>query len=298
MVVTVHYVGFHASLVLQGFEELRLRYPIVRVYLLYDSKRDRYGEVSRYNKDKVKETLAFFRPIEVPVNPLDFGDVFSKISAILRNESKQDQEVVIDITDMPPIAVSATTAAAMMYKDVRLYYVQAAERGDYIPDPRTPEFETWVAEKDSKTLLGVKYAALPGARLSLFKKYERKSRRREVPIYPEGGELTLEERVIKVLSERQGSADSIMTLMEWMGENVRPPDPTTKAKYSRLVRELEEKGLIRVWMDGKRRRIKLTEFGEAYAKALWYAEELRKRIEPLLRPSLKPLVAKAPVRRG
>ncbi len=266
MAVTIHYVGFHPRLILEGFEDIRVRYPIVRVYLLYDSKRDKYGEVSRYNKNKLKTVLSFFKPVEVAVNPLDYGDVFSKVFAILKNETEQGQEVLIDITDMPPVTASAVTAAAMMFPKARIYCVQARERGDYIPDPETPEFSTWVEEKDSKTKVLLDYAPLPGVRLSLFSE-----RRRE----EEEGELSLEEKLILVLDERKGSADSIVTLINWMGEVV---NATVKAKYSRLVRELEKKGLVKVYMKGRYRIIRLTKFGEAYAKALRVAEETRRRL--------------------
>ena len=263
MAVTVHYVGFHPRLILEGFEEIRVKYPIVRVYLLYDGKRDKYGEVSRYNKNKLKTVLAFFKPIEIAVNPLDYGDVFSKVYAILRNERESGQEVLIDITDMPPTAASATTAAALMFPGVRLYCVQARGRGDYIPDPETPEFATWVEEKDTKTKVSLDYASLPNVRLSLF-----------------GGrgdeeKPALEEKLILTLSERRGSADSIVTLINWMGE---PVNATVKAKYSRLVRELAKKGFVKVYMRGKYRNIKLTSFGEAYAKALKLVYETRKKM--------------------
>ncbi|RLF01289.1 MAG: hypothetical protein DRJ64_10820, partial [Thermoprotei archaeon] len=69
MVVTVHYVSFHPTLIYDGFERIRLAYPVERVYLLYDGKQDKYGYVSKYNVRRLSRALSFIKPILFTVNP-------------------------------------------------------------------------------------------------------------------------------------------------------------------------------------------------------------------------------------
>ncbi len=263
MVVTIHYVGFHPSLIFQGFEQLRLRYPVERVYLLYDGKQDKYGAVSRRNVERLAAALGFFRPVLVKVNPLSYKSVVSRLYSILRREEGKD--VFIDLTDMPPAMASAATVVAMMFPGAHLYGVQPEQRGDFIPDPETPEFEDFLEAKDSLVAAGTYLVEAPGERISLLE-----------------GEK--EERVLRVLHEKRGRARSISQLIEWLGEN--PRDPVVKASYSRLVASMEERGLLRRLREGRSRAVMLTELGAAVAEALSRGEVGR-----VYRPLGRPLMA-------
>jgi len=261
MVVTVHYVGFHPSLIFQGFEQLRLKYPVEKVYLLYDGKQDKYGAVSRRNVARLAEALSFFRPVLVKVNPLSYRSVVSRLYAIMKRE--EGREVLVDLTDMPPIMASAATVVAMMFPGARLYGVQAEQRGEFIPDPETPEFEDFVEGKDSLSAAGTYVVEAPGERVSLLE-----------------GER--EERVLVLLHEKKGRAKSITQLIEWLGEN--PRDPVVKATYSRLVASMEKKGLVRRMREGRSRAVVLTDLGAAVAEALARGEVGRAYTRLLRRP--------------
>lgn len=244
MVVTIHYVGFHPNLVFQGFEKIRLQYPIEKVYLVYDAKPDRYGAVSRYNLKRLQEALSFFRPVPVKVNPLSYSSVASAFYSIL--EVEKGKEVLIDITDMPPYMASTVTVVAMIFGNARIYAVQPQQQGEFIPDPDTPEFGDFIARKDN---------------LQLGDIFEVETPSKPVEVYESDKEI----EILVTLYTKNGSADSITRLIEWMGED--PRDPVVKATYSRIVASMEERGLLKRSREGRNRIVKLTELGTAIAEA-------------------------------
>ena len=269
MAVTVHYVSFHPTLILEGFEEIRLREPIERIYLLYDGKtdrKDRYRVVSRRNALKLSRLLSFFRPIKLPVNPLSYFSSFSRLYAILHYEveCRGVSKVYIDVTDMPPLMAAAAAVAAMMFEGAEIYSVVPDVRGDFIPDPRTPEFDDWVEQKDSAHAQLVVTLALPKKRMKIVDE-----------------SMDQRIRVLKTLYSMRGSARSIKELILNCGDN--PERPEVKASYSRLLRELEEEGLIVRIQEGRNRRVMLTEFGKALMRAVRRGEELAEssRIAPI-----------------
>ncbi|MEZ0346232.1 MAG: hypothetical protein ABWK01_06760 [Infirmifilum sp.] len=244
MVVTVHYVGFHPNLVFQGFEQVRLQYPIEKVYLVYDAKPDRYGAVSRFNLKRLQEALSFFKPVAVKVNPLSYSSVASAFYSIL--EVEREKEVLIDITDMPPYMASTVTVVSMLFGNVRIYAVQPQQQGEFIPDPETPEFTDFISRKDNLQLGALFEVETPGKPLELY-------------------ESEKELDVLVTLYTKNGSAGSIAQLIEWMGED--PRDPVVKATYSRLVASMEDRGLIKRTREGRNRSVRLTELGMAIAEA-------------------------------
>ncbi|MCC6050931.1 MAG: hypothetical protein LM580_09505, partial [Thermofilum sp.] len=73
-----------------------------------------------------------------------------------------------------------------------------------------------------------------------------------------------------------GSAESVVDLMRACGEDPER-NPAAKATYSRLLKEMEEEGLIEREQEGRSRRVRLTEYGRALALAIERAEELAER---------------------
>ncbi len=264
MVVTLHYVSFHPTLIYDGFEKIRLAYPVERVYLLYDGKQDKYGYVSKYNVRRLSSVLSFFKPIVLPVNPLSFKSVYSRIYSIIKYEMEKSKEVLVDITDMPSIMASAVTVVVTQFKNAKIYSVQSENRGDFIPEPDTIEFEEWVTKKDNKRAIELLGVGLPNSRkeiLDLEKDYDKI-------------------RILKLLYDKGGRADSIKTLIRWSGEEVTA---INKAQYSRWISELEDKGFVQREYRGKNRRVLLTEFGKAYVEAMRRIEEIRRRVSEIER---------------
>ena len=243
--VTVHYVGFHPSLILEGFNRIRLAYPIERVYLMYDMKDDRYGEVSRRNVRKLQEKLSFFSPVLVKVNPLSYSSVASNLFAILKRE--EGKTVFIDVTDMPPYMAATAAVVSTLFPDSRLYAARPEQSGEFIPDPDTPEFADFLERKDNLTLRDVFAVEKPGLAVELL---------------DEGGR---EVDVLVVLYAKNGSAESITELVKWLGED--SSRAVVRATYSRLVENLERKGLVEREQEGRSKRIKLTQLGYAIADA-------------------------------
>ncbi|MEM0345858.1 MAG: hypothetical protein QW189_08080 [Thermofilaceae archaeon] len=277
MAITIHYAGFHPTLILEGFEAIRVREPIERVYILYDGKtdkRDRYRAVSQRNAAKLAKALSFFKPIKLPVNPLSYTSVFSRLYSILYYEMKlrggaeRGVRVYIDVTDMPPLMAAAAGAVAMMFPGAEVYSVLPEVRGEFIPDPRTPEFDDWVEQKDSSHAQEVVKLPLPGRRAPMIPDSEKKL------------------KILLTLHDLNGSAESVVDLMKACGDDPER-NPATKAAYSRLLKEMEDEGLIMREQEGRSRRVALTEFGRALVKALLRGEEMANRIAP--RIELRPL---------
>lgn len=288
MVVTVHFVGFHPTMILDGFEKLRLSKPIERVYLLYDSKSDRYGAVSKYNAKRLAQVLAFFKPVLVGVNPQSYSSVFSRLFSILRLEVEENRrEVYVDCTDMPQEAMSAVVTLALIFGSsplspspppsarVCVYTVSTERRGDFIPPPDSPAFYEWVEEKDNKRGTEVKELPLPSVRLQLHESEE-------------------ELRILATLYAKGGRANSLKDLIEWCEGEERARDYRIKNAYSRMVSRLAAKGLLYKSYGGKVRRIGLTEFGRTYVEALLKAEEFKERLSRIEKTTaFKPLAGAA-----
>jgi len=264
MVVTLHYVSFHPTLIYDGFEKIRLAYPVERVYLLYDGKQDKYGYVSKYNVRRLKGVLSFFKPIVLPVNPLSYKSVYSRVYSIIKFEMERGKEVLVDITDMPSIMASAVTVVVTQFKNAKIYSVQSENRGDFIPEPDTIDFEEWVTRKDNKRALELLGVGLPNNREEILdpnKDYEKI-------------------RILKLLYDKGGKADSIKTIIRWSGEEITA---INKAQYSRWISELESKGFVQREYRGKNRRVLLTEFGKAYVEAMRRIEEIKRKVSEIER---------------
>lgn len=270
MAVTVHYVGFHPTLILEGFDEVRRREPVDRVYLLYDGKSDpldRYKVVSRRNARKVARELSFFKPVKLPVNPLSTVSVFSRLYAILHHELvyRKAQKVYIDVTDMPSLMAAAAGAVAMMFENVEVYGVISDVRGDFIPDPRTPEFDDWIEQKDSARMQAIANLAMP--------------RKRVLPPVQATDSEGRKLKTLLTLYSMNGAARSVMELIRACGDDPEG-NAAVKAYYSRLLKEMEEEGLIEKAQEGRERRVELTEFGKALVRALVIGEHMARRFAP------------------
>ena len=270
MAVIVLYAGFHPSMALDGLRNFMRKTGVESIYILYDNKHDRYGAVSRYNARKLKDRLGFFNPIEVPINPQSQKSVFSRLYALLDYEvNKRGREVYIDITDMPPQCVATVTMVSILFDKVTLYTVPTETKGDFIPPPNTPRFEEWVQEKDNKR--GLEPIEILAPRVN------RGSRR--IALFEEGEE-GISARVIMVLYEHGGKADSIKKLIEWCGED--PRDPAVKNRYTRLVNDLHRRGFVLKILSGKKRSVVLTEMGKIVAESLIESRRLVSKVTRIM----------------
>jgi MarR family. len=172
--------------------------------------------------------------------------------------STLEDPLYIDVTDMPPLMAAAAGAVAMMFENVEVYSVVPEVRGEFIPDPRTPEFDDWVEQKDSSHAQEVVRVPLPGRRARVAPDSERKL------------------KILLTLHRLNGSAESVVDLMRACGDDPER-NPAAKAAYSRLLKEMEDEGLIEKEQEGRSRRVQLTDFGKALVKALVRGEEMAER---------------------
>ena len=115
-----------------GFEVDRALYGLVKIgvqkiYLLYDNKKDPWGEESRKHRDAIKNQLKLFffdskNVLEIPFDPTKYESCKTIIAKILKNE-KNAKMIYINVSTSTKLCAIASTIEAMEYDNVLLYYV-------------------------------------------------------------------------------------------------------------------------------------------------------------------------------
>lgn len=272
MVVLICFVGHDYQRILDGVNYWRLKEPIENIYLIYDRKRDKYGQASRANVEDLSKALTFAgqQPELVGVNPQSYEDVFVSIYGILRSRADEEgRRVLIDVTSTTKEAYGAVVTTSLMFPNVSIYVVPPAERGWYIPEASTKEYEEWFNRVRSMRGLPPQEIYLPGFRLEELTSEE-------------------EERVLLALESYGGSASSIKNLIEWCNED--PNNPAVKSKYSRLIAKLASKGVLTEGTVTKTKPIHLTGFGFVLSRALKAYHERKLRAKTSVERYMKPAV--------
>ena len=79
-------------------------------------------------------------------------------------------------------------------------------------------------------------------------------------------EWVREKKLLVLLRDNGGEAESISDIIRWFG--YKAANSTLRNRFSRIVARLEMKGLVDAEKGSKMKVIRLTEFGEIYAEAL------------------------------
>lgn len=259
MTIIVCLVGTHFRRPFEGIRYWSKRKGITRLYLLYGDKEAEdetrvFTYMSRKNALDLKERLEILDPIMVGFDPMNYKDTFKKIYAILAKAREEGEEVFIDITSTTNIAEGAALTIALMFRNARVYAVPAARPAWYVKgQPEAPEFQEWFETARNVSSLEPLEIKLPGYRLEPHS--ERESRL-----------WAMEKRLLILLREKGGQADSISEIIRWFG--YRNPNSTLRNRFSRVVSRLEEKGLVEGEMGAKLKGVRLTDFGEIFAEAL------------------------------
>ncbi len=249
MVVLMCFVGYDYQRIIDGINYWRVREPIEAIYLFYDKKRDVYGYASQRNARDLERALTFAgsKPRRVGINPQDYEDVFTSLYRALKVEViDYGRRVLIDATSTTKEAYGAAVTVSLMFPRVSIYVVPPAERGWYIPEPGTPEYEEWFSRVRMRKGTIPQEIYLPGSRLE----------------HPNLDEM----KILVALIEHGGRAESIKSIIKWCGEN--PSSPAVKNRYSRLIKKLISKGMIIEEPSTKTKKLRLTGFGRVFAKAL------------------------------
>jgi len=122
-VVHIIPIGFEIDRALFGLLELAAK----EIYLLFDSKKDTWGEESRKFTEIVKERLKIFHfntnnLHEVPFDPTRYRSCEDAISNILEKE-KTANKIFINVSTSTKLCAIASVLKAMEYDNTFLYYV-------------------------------------------------------------------------------------------------------------------------------------------------------------------------------
>lgn len=258
MTIIICLVGQHYRRAFDGIRYWSKIHGITKLYLLYSNEAESGGNVfshmSRVNAEELKEKLEILDPIMVPYNPMDQRSIFRTIHGIMSLARAAGEEALIDITSTTNTAMGIALTIALMFRNARVYSVPSEDPGWYVNGkPGAPEFEAWFSRAREQPSKEPTEIQLPGYRLEPSSKHEEK-------------EWAREKKLLVLLRENGGEAESISDIIRWFG--YKAANSTLRNRFSRIVARLEMKGLVDAEKGSKMKVIRLTEFGEIYAEAL------------------------------
>ena len=258
MTIIICLVGQHYRRAFDGIRYWSKVHGITKLYLLYSDEDESSGNVfshmSHVNAEELKEKLEILEPIMVAYDPMDQRSVFSTIYGIMSQARDTGEEALIDITSTTNTAMGIALTIALMFRNARVYSVPSEDPGWYVNGkPGSKEFERWFSRAREQPSREPTELQLPGYRLEPSSKHEEKEWERE-------------KKLLVLLRENGGEADSISDIIRWFG--YRAANSTLRNRFSRIVARLEMKGLVDAEKGSKMKTISLTEFGEIFAEAL------------------------------
>jgi len=258
LTIIICLVGQHYRRAFDGIRYWSKVHGITKLYLLYSEEAESGGNVfsymSRVNAEELKERLEILDPIMVPYDPMDQRSIFRTIHGIMSQSRDAGEEALIDITSTTNTAMGIALTIALMFRNARVYSVPSEDPGWYVNGkPGAPEFETWFSRAREQPSKEPTEIQLPGYRLEPSSKHEEK-------------EWAREKKLLVLLRENGGEAESISDIIRWFG--YKAANSTLRNRFSRIVARLEMKGLVDAEKGSKMKVIRLTEFGEIYAEAL------------------------------
>ena len=259
MTVIVCLVGTHFLRPFEGIRYWSRRQGITRLYLLHskvEAEDDTaiFSYMSRRNAEELKERLEIMDPIVVGYDPMDHRDAFRTIYGILAQARQEGEEVLIDITSTTNLTQGVALTIALMFRNARVYTVPSKKPAWYVNGRIGDEkFEDWFQNARNQPSLDPIEISLPGYRLEPHTKHEER-------------EWEVEKKVLKLLREHGGGAESISDIIRWSG--YKAASSTLRNRFSRIVNRLEIKGLVDAEKGAKMKIISLTKFGAIFAEAL------------------------------
>jgi len=247
----------HLRRSLDGIKFWSRRMGISRIYLLYGRDKGEgrvFAYMSRRNAEDMKRALEVFEPELLEVDFMDYGDVFKKIYPILSSARQRGEDVLIDVSSTTDIAESACLTLAMMFSNVRVYYVPSAEPAWYVEgEPGEERFERWFSRARNVGGKEPVEMELPGYRL------EPKTRR-------EWMMWEREKRILTALLKLGGEASSISDVIRALGHS--RVTSALRNSFGKAVARLEAKGLVETRRIRKTKVVRLTKFGKIMAEAV------------------------------
>jgi len=256
MTIIVCLVGQHYQRAFDGIRYWSKIHGITKLYLLYSKAENSnpFAYMSEKNARELREKLEILDPILVDFDPTDQRSAFRTIYGILNQAREGGEEVLIDITSTTNVTMGIALTTALMFRNARVYSVPIKDPGWYIQGKLgDPEFETWFERARNQASREPTEIQLPGYRLEPSTKHEEKEWERE-------------KRLLVLLRQNGGQADSISDIIRWFG--YKAANSTLRNRFSRIINRLEIKGLVDAEKGSKMKEVVLTEFGEIFAEAL------------------------------
>ena len=259
MTIIICLVGTHYRRAFDGIRYWSKVHGITKLYLLYSEPREDDGPqvfsyMSKTNAEELSDKLEILDPIMVQYNPIEQRSAFRTIYRILHQARESGEDVLIDITSTTNLTMGIALTTALMFRNARVYSVPSMEPAWYVRGkPGDPEFEEWFERNRQQESRDPTELKLPGYRLEPSSKHEEKEWERE-------------KKLLVLLRENEGKADSISDIIRWFG--YRAANSTLRNRFSRIVSRLEMKGLVDAEKGSKMKVISLTDFGEIFAEAL------------------------------
>jgi predicted transcriptional regulator len=219
-----------------------------------------FNYMSKQNAVELKDKLEILDPVVVSYNPIEQRSAFKVIYRIMQKAREDGEEVLIDITSTTNITMGIALTISLMFRNARVYTVPSKEPAWYVQgNIGDRKFQEWFKNARNQASRDPTELELPGYRLEPQSKHEEKEWKRE-------------KRLIILLHENGGNAESISDIIRWFG--YKTANSTLRNRFSRIVSRLEMKGFVDAEKGSKMKVISLTEFGKIFAEALAEGNEI------------------------
>jgi hypothetical protein len=231
MTIIICLVGTHYRRAFDGIRYWSKVHGITQLYLLYSEPSEDDGPqvfsyMSKTNAEELSDKLEILDPIMVQYNPIEQRSAFRTIYRILHQARESGEDVLIDITSTTNLTMGIALTTAL---------------------------KEWFERNRQQESRDPTELKLPGYRLEPSSKHEEKEWERE-------------KKLLVLLRDSGGEADSISDIIRWFG--YQAANSTLRNRFSRIVSRLEMKGLVDAEKGSKMKVISLTDFGEIFAEAL------------------------------
>ena len=259
MTVIICLVGTHFQRPFDGIRYWSRQQGITKLYLLFsnveaEDETSIFSYMSRVNAENLRDRLEIMEPIMVGYDPMDHRNSFRAIYKILAQAREDGEEALIDITSTTNLTQGVALTIALMFRNARVYTVPSEQPAWYVNGKiGDKKFENWFQTARNQPSMTPIEISLPGYRLEPHTKHEER-------------EWEVEKRVLKLLRENGGEAESISDIIRWFG--YKAASSTLRNRFSRIVNRLELKGFVGADKGSKMKVISLTDFGVIFAEAL------------------------------
>jgi predicted transcriptional regulator len=265
MTIIICLVGTHYRRAFDGIRYWSKIHGITQLYLLYSDSMTEidtnvFNYMSKQNAVELKDKLEILDPVVVSYNPIEQRSAFKVIYRIMQKAREEGEEVLIDITSTTNITMGIALTISLMFRNARVYTVPSKEPAWYVQgNIGDRKFQEWFKNARNQASRDPTELELPGYRLEPQSKHEEKEWKRE-------------KRLIILLHENGGNAESISDIIRWFG--YKTANSTLRNRFSRIVSRLEMKGFVDAEKGSKMKVISLTEFGKIFAEALAEGNEI------------------------